>query len=202
MNTVILEQLNNLTNKEQIVENMKFYAMYLLIFERFKNRFVDELKYFLCDVSITNGKLEFKETIEYKKIKNIKHNGKVNIFINTIEWFKNNKAISKDDYDLILSARDDRNLIGHELLELLSHPVKEKMLHNFIVFINIFKKMAIWWINNIEIPTASEGIPLNYNPDDVIPGDLLLCDILMDTIYGEGIYKQGIEKINQNLNEN
>ena len=201
MNTAILEQLNNLTNKEQIVENIKFYAMYLLIFERFKNKFTEELKYFLCDVSIINGKLKFKETVEYSKIKNTKHDGKVNIFINTIEWFKDNNVISKDEYDSILCARDDRNLIGHELSDLLSHPVKEKMLYNFIVFINIFKKIDKWWIDNIEIPIASEEITSNYNSDEVVSGDLLLCDILMDTIYGEGIYKKEIEKINQNLNE-
>ncbi len=201
MNTNFLEQLKNLTNKEKIAEDMKFYAMYLLIYERFKNKFVEELKYFLCDISVNNGKLKLKETLEYQKMKSNKNN-KGNIFINTMEWFKNYKVITQEECDLILSAREDRNLIGHELLDLLSNPVKEKMLYNFISFVNIFKKMDKWWINNIEIPIAGDEIPLNYDSEGVISGDFLLCDILMDTIYGEEIYKKEIEKIIKKINDN
>ncbi len=59
-------------------------------------------------------------------IVNRKYNGKKNIFVSTIEWFKDNGVITKDEFKEFIKSRNDRNTIGHELLELLTCPIIEK----------------------------------------------------------------------------
>lgn len=46
MDIEILNQFKLLTNKAILKDNLTFYSIYLLIFERFKNKFVNELKFF------------------------------------------------------------------------------------------------------------------------------------------------------------
>lgn len=88
MNIEILNQFKLLTNKAILEDNLTFYSIYLLIFERFKNKFVNELKFFLCDFSIKDGKYILKESKEYSVIVNRKYSCKKNIFVSTIEWLK------------------------------------------------------------------------------------------------------------------
>ena len=195
MNKNILKELDFLTNKEEITEHIKFYSIYLLIFERFKSRYIEEVKFLLCHVKFKNGKIEYEETDEYKKISNTMRNGKINIFINIVYWFKDNGVISNKDCEFIIKARNDRNRIGHELLKLLLNQVEEKMLLNFLNFLNVFRKIDVWWINNIEVPIAGSDIPNDYDAENVISGDMLLCDVLLDTIYGNETYKKELDKI-------
>ena len=54
-----MKQFLNLTNKEVISDNLTFYALYLLIFENFKNLVVANVKNLLCDFKINNGKIEY-----------------------------------------------------------------------------------------------------------------------------------------------
>ena len=181
MNKNILKELDFLTNKEEITEHIKFYSIYLLIFERFKSRYIEEVKFLLCHVKFKNGKIEYEETDEYKKISNTMRNGKINIFINIVYWFKDNGVISNKECEFIIKARNDRNRIGHELLKLLLNQVEEKMILNFLNFLNVFRKIA--------------DIPNDYDAENVISGDMLLCDILLDTIYGNETYKKELDKI-------
>ena len=192
MKNEILNQFKLLTDKEILKDNLTFYSTYLLIFERFKSKFVDELKYFLCDFYIKEGKLVLKESKEYSTIINRKY--KSNIFVSTIEWFKDNGAITKEELQEFIKIRNDRNAIGHELLELLTHPIIEEKVDNFANLIKIFKKIDKWWINNIEIPTACDDIPDGYNENEVLSGDWMLCDMVFNTLYGDNSYKKYLDK--------
>lgn len=194
MDIEILNQFKLLTNKAILEDNLIFYSIYLLIFERFKNKFVNELKFFLCDFSIKDGKYILKESKEYSVIVNRKYNGKKNIFVSTIEWFKDIGVITKDEFEEFIKIKNDRNAIGHELLELLTCPIIEEKVDNFANLIKIFKKIDKWWINNIEISTSCGDVPGDYNDNDVMSGDWLLCDMVFNTLYGDNSYKKCLDK--------
>lgn len=195
MNNNIFRELINITNDEKIKDDLNFYAIYLLLFENFKNTIITNLKNFLCDFSIKDGKVLYVESPEYKKLTNKRYNKKKNLFLNSLAWFKETNVITKQEFDKIIEIRNDRNKIGHELFELLLCNVDEKMIKNFIELIRIFKKIDNWWINNIEIPIAGDEISPGYDEDGVKSGNYLLCEMLIDTIYGNKTYEELIQKI-------
>lgn len=161
---------------------------------------VFNVKNFLCDISLKDGKIIYIKSLEYKKIENKKYKGKKNVFINTLDWIKNLDAISEKEFNKILEIRDDRNKIGHELLDLLLNDFEVDMIGNFIELINICKKIDKWWINNIEIPIAGDDIAPGYDENGVMSGNWLLCEMLIDTIYGNKTYKEIVEKIINDYN--
>lgn len=110
-------------------------------------------------------------------------------------------AISEKEFNKILEIRDDRNKIGHELLDLLLNDFEVDMIENFIELINICKKIDKWWINNIEIPIAGDGIAPGYDENGVMSSNWLLCEILIGTIYGKKTYKEIVEKIINDYNQ-
>lgn len=200
MNKDVYKSFFNITNVEVIKDSLNFYALYLLLFENFKNMIVFNVKNFLCDISFKDGKIIYIKSLEYKKIENKKYKGKKNVFINTLDWLKNLDAISEKEFNKILEIRDDRNKIGHELLDLLLNDFEVDMIENFIELINICKKIDKWWINNIEIPIAGDDVAPGYDENGVMSGNWLLCEMIIDTIYGNKIYKDIVEKIINDYN--
>ncbi|MCI8569112.1 MAG: hypothetical protein HFJ11_03895 [Bacilli bacterium] len=96
MNKDVYKKFFNITNEEAIKDNLNFYALYLLLFENFKNSIIFNVKSFLCDISVKNGKVIYIKSPEYKKIENKKYNGKRNVFINTLDWLKNLDVITEN----------------------------------------------------------------------------------------------------------
>jgi hypothetical protein len=199
MKNEILNQFEKIVNKDELKSNIIFYAIYLLIFECFKNKFIEDVKGFLCDISVKDGKLNYRESSEYIKIKQKKYNGKINIFVNTMQWLMQNGAMDSKEFQKLIDIRDDRNKIGHELLLLLSEERNKLMEANFYECIRIFNRIDKWWINNIEIPISADEIPSEYVPDEVFSSSWLLCEVILNTIYGDNSYKEIIERLKTDL---
>ncbi|MDO4612090.1 MAG: hypothetical protein Q4B29_01350 [Candidatus Saccharibacteria bacterium] len=71
----------------------------------------------------------------------------------------------------------------------------ERMIINFAAFIETYKKIDKWWINNVEIPIACLDPEMRYDEESAMSGDQILCDMIMDTIYGDKKYREALEKI-------
>ncbi|MDO4612091.1 MAG: hypothetical protein Q4B29_01355 [Candidatus Saccharibacteria bacterium] len=81
----LIEQFVRLTDEKNLKDNLIFYAMYLLLFERFKTSVTENLKYFLCSgFTIENGEEKLIETSFYRDLKNRKIDGKKNLFLSSI----------------------------------------------------------------------------------------------------------------------
>lgn len=48
----------------------------------------------------------------------------------------------------------------------------------------IYSKLDKWWINEIEIPIASEDIPENYDSEGVCGGQAFILSIINSIILG------------------
>lgn len=179
----IKDELEHLSN-DKICEELQFYSLYLLLFERFKNMVVENVKLLLCSFSIEDGKEKYKESREYIKLKNKKYNGKRNIFLSSIEWMKNNNVITQYEQDLVIKCRTDRNNIGHETLDVLFHYNKKGMLNRFIELFKIYDKVDKWWVIEYEMPMADVDYR-NVDFDNVMSGDLLMIRTLINNLYGD-----------------
>lgn len=162
--------LQNITDKGIIQNHLTFMALYIALYENFTITFVEKVKSLLCDQSIQNGKLKYKESSLYQeKIKNrvVDDKGNKDILKATMLWLQNEGAMSEQDYSDFLEIKSIRNTYAHEMARLIVEGVPLDDFHWLIKLLGLYGKLDKWWINEIEIPISGEFLPGTFNEDEV-----------------------------------
>ena len=82
-------------------------------------------------------------------------------------WLKDEGAIGDDDYNLYLSAKEQRKLFAHEMIDVVFRGITEEEIKMFFDLFALYRKIDRWWINEIEIPTSGEFVPGSYDENEV-----------------------------------
>ena len=169
----------NILDENILKTNINFATLFVLNFECLKDFIITQIREFYSDVAIKDGKICYEETESYKtEVRSLENN----IENASLRWFINMDAITEDDYDLYQKIRHRRNEIIHELLKNLNNGFSENDAMLFSGMLNIYRKIDKWWINEIEIPTSSEEIPEDYDPEQVCGGQALVLDMINDIV--------------------
>ena len=84
------------------------------------------------------------------------------------------------------NAKACRNILAHELLALLESeglPVNFEQCVTEIVV--LLRKIEVWWIVNVEIPTNPEYDGIEVDEAKVLPGPVMSMQVLMDIALGD-----------------
>lgn len=224
---------NNILDSETLKFNLQHVSVFIAVFENLKSVVTDNVKSFYhcgfskleADGSIPKTKdfaikryYEIEDgychyySQDYKlKIIERKVNGKKNILLSTMLWLVENKAITREDYDNFIEARNLRNKYAHEMPTIIFEGLPADAEQTFIKLIRLYAKIDKWWINNIEIETeiVARGIngqePLaSYDKESVTNIARLFLDIMIQVLYcnKEEEYKKIYEQIfNQKIKE-
>lgn len=120
-------------------------------------------------------------------------------------WFKDQGAINGSDLTEIAKARKHRNEIAHELPKYISsidHDVNKHILESLV---EVVKKIDVWWICEIEIPTSPdfEAADMeNIDFENVIGGNSMFLSLILSIFEGDDSHLKEIhsllmEKINK-----
>lgn len=84
----------------------------------------------------------------------------------------------------------------------LSNGFTENDKELFADMVSIFNKIDKWWINEIEIPIASEDIPDDYDKDEVCSGQAILLSVINSIVLdGQGAaYKDILISMSEFIN--
>jgi hypothetical protein len=101
-----------------------------------------------------------------------------------LDWLKEMGAIDDADIATFMRVKNCRNRLAHELFSLIgSEGLPPDLPQRFEELIILVRKIGVWWVMNVEIPTNPEFDGKEVNPDEVTPGRLmgprLLCDIAL-----------------------
>lgn len=178
-----MDNWSNILDENVLKTNVNFVALFLLNFECLKDYIVSQVRDFYNDIYIENGELICKESEEYKN--------KVRILDRQIDnaslkWFIEAGAVSEEDYEVYQKIRVRRNDMTHEFLKNLNNGFSEGDVLLFSSLLELYQKIDIWWINEIEVPTSAEEIPENYDKDGVCGGQAMLLSIINDIVLGNG----------------
>lgn len=182
-----MDNFQNWFDEKILKTNIEFAALFVLNYECLKEYVVEQVRDFYSNsIRFIDGKIAGEESDDYKK--------KVRALERQIDdasmrWFVNAEAITGDDYELYQKCRKRRNEIVHELLLNLNQGFSQDDIKLFSDMIDLYQRIDRWWINEIEIPTSADNIPLDYDPNQVIGGQAILLSAINDIVLGNGTAK-------------
>lgn len=164
--------LEKISDEHTLRDNLSFISLYIALFENFADNIEERIKCFFCieTLKIENGKITAEENEKYRRViknRKVDDKGNKNILKSSMLWLKDNGAINDDDYNIFTKAKEQRHLFAHELMACLFQGITEEEFKLFIELFALYKKIDMWWINEIEIPCSGQFTPGRYEENEV-----------------------------------
>ncbi len=104
----------------------------------------------------------------------------------SLEWLKNMNTIDDGDIAVFNRVKSCRNTLAHELFpKLSSDGLPPDFEQCFIDMIALLRKIEVWWIINIEIPTNPDYDGKEVDEEGIVPGPVMGMHLLMDIALGD-----------------
>lgn len=197
---MILKTFENVLTKETVISNFFQMSLFIMFFELLKH-FVDErLKAFYCEINpnAKDYKTKYLENDRYKKyVKSLDNNA----FFANIKWFSNQNALSPEEYDIIVHARDRRNAFVHEFFKSLTEGFSQDDISLLSAMASIYYKLDSWWNLNYEMPDEVPE-PEKIRPEDCHGSQAFVLQIMFDALTrDDDKYASLLDELRSKLNE-
>lgn len=153
-----------LLNPEELRSNLVRSSIFLTAYEFLSQALIEHLEGFFSDGFDANGPI-LGENYRSKVLSLHKMP-----FFSSAIWFRNSGALTDEDLDRIREIREHRNFIAHHLLQILGKSDFEVRAELLRATAEIVRKIDVWWIREVEIPT-------NPDFDQIPPADIDLNGI-------------------------
>jgi hypothetical protein len=176
------EKWKNFLNPDILKPSLIIYSIFITVFEILKQQVIERIKYFYVD-----GFIEDKLIINEKYNKEVLSRHKNTLYA-SLDWHLEKRIISKEDIELFHELRKQRNKLAHEMTTVIFEGNNDSIIVNLEKMINLLKKIELWWIVNVEIPTDPN---INTDIDDmdiehIIPGSIMIIQLLLEIALNEG----------------
>ncbi len=102
----------------------------------------------------------------------------------SLSWLLERRAIEQADIDVFETLKDCRNRIAHEMAQLALLGGSLDHLALFPNLVRLMRKIEVWWIVNVEIPTNEDFAGIDIDEDGIIPGPIMTVKMLLDIALG------------------
>lgn len=104
----------------------------------------------------------------------------------SLDWLKENGAISESDIETFDRVKGCRNELAHELLEtIMTGGLPEEFPERYEELVGLFRKIEVWWVMEVEVPTDPQFDGEDIDPEDVLPGPVAGLKMLQDIALGK-----------------
>ena len=180
MNGSINMGIENILNKDKLIERINYNALFILNFESLKDFLIDKVRdFFTSKYEVKGGELVGIPDDKYNKEIRTLGKGSDDASLN---WLKSMGAISEVEIDIYKKLKNIRDEITHEFYSTLYRPVEENDKMSLNTLISLFNKVDKWFINNLYVPSDESMINVDYDEKNVIGGQALLLSIINDAI--------------------
>lgn len=103
----------------------------------------------------------------------------------SIDWLMENGAMSAADMAAFDRVKTCRNHLAHRLLHFLGNEGMPLDFEKcFQEMVGLLRKLELWWITNVDIPTNPDLDGQKIEEDDIQPGPVLMLKLLYDIALG------------------
>ncbi len=163
----------------EIVKPSLFLAtMYITTFEILKNSIVDRIKDFY---SISWSEQGSTQSPEYQAKVLVRNGSAVYASLN---WLHEQEAISDEDLKTFELLKKTRNLLAHQLFEVVTGQAESNHTEQFPVLVELLRKIEVWWVVNVEIPTNPDYSDTEIDEEGIVPGAILSLQMLLHVAGG------------------
>lgn len=93
-------------------------------------------------------------------------------------------AINEADIAAYEQLKRTRNLLAHQLFNVVTGQVESKHQEQFEVLVTLLRKIEVWWIVNMEIPCNPYFDGEEIDVDGIVPGSILSLEMLLEVVSG------------------
>jgi hypothetical protein len=166
-------------NPEILKTKLISTSIYLAAFEILKDSIIERIETFFTDSFGPQGNIL---SPEYKTEVESKHKSKVRA---SLEWLKDQEAITADDIEAFNKIRESRNEVAHEIPKLLGGESSVDLAQQFEQMVALLRKIEVWWIVNFELAINPDYRDAEIDEGGIIPGPLLTLQLMLEIALGD-----------------
>jgi hypothetical protein len=153
-------------------------TMFITTFEILKNSVVDRIRDFY-----TNGWDENGPTVGPEYQSEVLARKKSALYA-SFDWLRERKAIDESDLMIFESLKKTRNQLAHQLFDVVTGQVESEHVSQFPVLVALLRKVEVWWVVNVEIPTNPDYDGEEIDEAGIVPGAVLSLQMLIEVASG------------------
>jgi hypothetical protein len=107
-------------------------------------------------------------------------------FYASLDWLREQNAIDDHDVETFDRMKRCRNNLAHKLLSVLGlEGLPAEFPQCFSDMVALLRKIEVWWITNVEIPTNPDFDGAEVDESGIVPGPVMTMQLLMDIALGD-----------------
>lgn len=153
-------------------------TMFITTFEILKNSIVDRIRDFYSIGWSAEGTMVSPEY----ELKVLSRN-KSSLYA-SLDWLREHEAIADDDLKIFEQLKKTRNILAHQLFDVVTGQAKSDHTDQFPVLVELLRKIELWWVVNVEIPTNPDYDGAEIDEQGIVPGAILSLQMLLEVVGG------------------
>jgi hypothetical protein len=103
----------------------------------------------------------------------------------SVSWLLENNAIDDKDLETFESLKKLRNRVAHEMHQLVTSDSQKDYLAELSTLVALIRKIEVWWVVNIELPTNPDWDGTEeVDEDSIVPGSFMAVSLMCDIALG------------------
>lgn len=162
-----------------VVKPSLFMAtMFITTFEILKNSIVDRIRDFYLVEWSKEG-----NTVSPEYADKVLSRNKSSVYA-SLNWLLENQAIDESDLTTFELLKKTRNLLAHRLFEVVTGQAESPHQQQFTILVELLRKIEVWWVVNVEIPTNPDYAGEEIDEAGIVPGAILSLQMLLQVASG------------------
>ena len=163
----------------EVVKPSLFMAtIFITTFEILKNSIVDRIRDFYLIGWSKEG-----NTVSPEYADEVLSRNKSCVYA-SLNWLLENQVIDESDLATFELLKKTRNLLAHRLFEVVTGQAESPHQQQFTILVELLRKIEVWWVVNVEIPTNPDYADEEIDEAGIVPGAILSLQMLLQVASG------------------
>ena len=177
MNTTA-DRWERFLDPEVVGPSLFLATMFITTFEILKDSVVDRIRDFF-----THGWDENGPSVGPEYQRDVMSRNKSPLYA-SFDWLQEQQAIDATDLEAFERLKKTRNLLAHQLFDVVTGQVDSEHVAQFPVLVALLRKIEVWWVVNVEIPTNPGFAGEDIDESGIVPGAVLSLQMLIEVASG------------------
>ena len=102
----------------------------------------------------------------------------------SLNWLREHEAVDEADLQTFEQLKKIRNQLAHKLFAVVTGQTESEHTAQFPVLVALLRKIELWWIVNVEIPTNPDFDGQEIDRAGIVPGIVLSLQMLIEVASG------------------
>jgi len=153
--------------------------MFITAFEILKDSIVDDIRSFY-----TVGLNEHGPTVDSQYQSKVLSKNRSPLYA-SLDWLREHYAINDEDLSTFEQLKQTRNQLAHQLFSVVTGQVESEHEKQFDALMTLLRKIGVWWVVNVEIPTNPDFDGEDIDEAKITPGAVLSLQMLIQVATGD-----------------